>query len=207
MPATPSNILNTNLALGGDLGVTGNTSMTGNLAVAGDEIITGTVTTTGVIASGSAIAVITPTLGTFALDYTEVAFNVNTGSATTVINLGAGGLPANVGVVGVTMRVITAITGAGFDSTDAVLSLNPGTTPVVCGSLGATPYPAGTTDARIFGSYDGGVPANPPPIFPILIDDPDTAELVFSGGTSDIPSTGGRVRLTIYFFRVSAPTS
>ena len=201
--ANPNNIMNQNLAIGGNLAVVG------NLAIDGDAVIVGDVVATDRIASGTAIGLVTPTLGTFSLDFTEIAFNVDTASATTVISLGAGGLPANSAVVGVTMRVITAITGVGFDSTDAALSLNPGTTPVIIGSLGATPYTVGTTDARIPGSFDG-VPAAPPPppIFPVLIDDPDTAELTFSGGgTSDIPSTGGRVRLTVYFFRISAPTS
>lgn len=200
--ANPNNVMNQNLAIGGNLAVTG------NAAVTGDAVIVGDVVATDRIASGTALGLVTPTLGTFSLDFTEIAFNVDTTSATTVISLGAGGLPANSAVVGVTMRVITAITGAGFDSTDGVLRLNPNTTPVIIGSLGATPYPVGTTDERIPGSYDGAPAGPPPPIFPILIDDPNAAELTFSGGaTSDIPSTGGRVRLTVYFFRIAAPTS
>jgi hypothetical protein len=196
MPAAPNNIINQNLILGGNLAVSGSTALTGNVVAAGS------------VASGTSIGIITPALGTFALDFTEIAFNVDTTSATTVISFGAGGLPANAAVVGVTMRVITAITGVGFDSTDGVLSLNPNTTPVIIGTLGGTPYAVGTTDARIPGSPSGAPIPPPPPIFPVLIDDPDTAELTFFGGaTSDIPSTGGSVRLTVYFFRVSAPTS
>lgn len=200
--SNPNNIINQNLAIGGNLAVAG------NMALTGDAVVVGDVLATGRIGSGEAIGVITPTFGSFSLDFTEVLFNVDTTSATTAITLPAGSLPFGAAVVGVTMRVTTAISGVGFDSNDGVLTLNPGVGNVIIGSLGGVPYTVGTTDARIPGSFDGALPPNPPPIFPVLINVPDSAELTFSGGaTSDVPNLGGTVRLTIYFFRVAPPNS
>lgn len=184
MPATPSNIINTNLAVGGNLDVTGNTSMTGNLAV------TGTVATTGAIASGSALGLITPTLGTFSLDYSETLVTLSTVSDTTTFAIS---LPGGANVVAASFRIVTAITGTA--STDLTLIVNPGGTNDPAGVINS-PFTAGSTEAGI--APGGGIGINGGTA--------NQARLVLSNPAGD-PPTGGTVRVTVYFWLATAPTS
>ncbi len=183
--ANPNNVMNQNLAIGGNLAVTG------NAAVTGDAVIVGDVVATDRIASGTAIGLVTPTLGTFSLDFTEVLVTLSTTGATTAINLGAGGLPAGASAIATSIRVVTNITG--INSTDGTLNLNPTTGPSPAGNI--TAFTAGTTESGV--SPTG-----------ITIDgaDANTAEFVLSGGADNTPS-GGSIRVTVYFWRVTGSTS
>jgi hypothetical protein len=177
--ANPNNILNQNLAIGGDL------------AVIGNSVVTGNVVATGRVASGTAIGVVTPTLGSFVLDFTEVLVTLDTTGDTTAINFGTSGLPAGALAVSTSIRVVSTITG--INSTTGTLNLNPTT----------GPSPAGIISAFTAGSTEAGIAASG-----ISIDgaDADTGEFVLSGGGDNTP-TGGSIRVTVYFWRVSAPTS
>lgn len=187
--ADPNNILNQNLTLGGNLDVLGNTALDGNLVITGNENITGDVTAAGQVVSGAAIGLVTPTLGTLLLDYTEVLVPLDTTGDTTAFSFGAGGLPAFALVVAGSIRVVTTI--AGIDSTTGTLDLNPT----------AGPNPAGTISAFTAGTAESGVlPSG------IAIVDANTAEFVLSGGGDNIPSAGS-IRVTLYFWRATGSTS
>ena len=185
--ADPNNILNQNLTLGGNLDVLGNTALDGNLVITGNENITGDVTAAGRVVSGNAFGLITPTLGRLALDYTEVLVTLDTTGNTTAFSFGAGGLPAFALAVAASIRVVTTIT---VDSTTGTLNLNP-----------TAPNPAGTISAFTAGTTDSGV-ASPG----IAIVDANVGQFVLSGGATNIPS-GGSIRVTVYFWRATAPTS
>lgn len=183
--SNPNNLINQNLAIGGNLAVAGNAAVTGNVAIVGNIVATDR------IASGSAIGLVTPTLGSFALDFTEVLVTLSTTGATTAINFGTNGLPAGALAVATSIRVVDAITG--INSTDGTLNLNPTT----------GPSPAGTINAFTAGSTEGGIAPTG-----IAIDgaDADDGTFVLSGGADNTPSAGS-IRVTVYFWRVAAPTS
>jgi len=177
--------MNQNLAIGGNLAVTG------NAAVTGDAVIVGDVVATDRIASGTALGLVTPTLGTFSLDFTEVLVPLSTTGATTAINFGTNGLPAGASAVAASIRVVTNITG--INSTAGTLNLNPTSGPSFAGAISA--FTAGTTESGISPSA-------------IIIDgtDADDGEFVLSGPGDNIPS-GGSIRVTVYFWRVTGSTS
>lgn len=181
--ANPNNVMNQNLAIGGNLAVVG------NAAVTGDAVIVGDVVATDRIASGTAIGLVTPTLGTFSLDFTEVLVPLSTTSATTTFSFGTGGLPAGALGVAVSIRVVSTITG--INSTTGTLNVNPtsGLSPVTTIST----FTAGATSELILPT--GGT-----------ILDADAGTFVLSGGGVNIPS-GGSIRITAYFWRVTPPTS
>jgi hypothetical protein len=197
--ANPNNILNQNLVIGGNLGVVGNLALTGNaaivgnLALTGNAAIVGNVVTTGLIASGTSLGLVTPTLGTFSLDFTEVLVTLNTAGATTSINFGTNGLPGGASAVAASIRVVTAITG--INSTTGTLNLNPTST--------SGPSPAGSISAFTAGTTESGISPSG-----ISIDsaDADDGEFVLSGGGDNIPSAGS-IQVTVYFWRVTGSTS
>lgn len=190
--ADPNNRLNQNLILGGNLDVLGNTALDGNLVITGNENITGDVTAAGRVVSGTAIGLVTPTLGTLLLDYTEVLVPLDTTVATTAFSFGAGGLPAFASVIAASIRVVTAIT---VDSATGTLNLNPAAV------LPAVPNPAGAISAFTAGTTDSGVAPSG-----IAIVDANVGQFVLSGGATNIPSAGS-IRVTIYFWRSTASTS
>lgn len=183
--ANPNNLINQNLAIGGNLAVAGNAAVTGNVAIVGNIVATDQ------IASGTAIGLITPTLGTFSLDFTEVLVTLNTTGAATTINFGTNGLPGGVAVVGGSIRVVSAITG--INSTDGTLTLNNSGAGDTAGVINA--FTAGTTEAGC-----------PPAYIVVAGVDADTAVFTLSGGGDNTPSAGS-IRVTLYFWRVTAPTS
>ena len=183
--SNPNNIINQNLAIGGNLAVAGNMALTGGAVVVGDVIATGR------IGSGTAIGLVTPTLGSFSLDFTEVLVTLNTTGATTTINFGTNGLPSGAALVGGSIRVVNAITG--INSTTGTLNVN----------VTSGPDTAGVIQAFTAGTAEGGSP----PAY-IVIDgaDADTGEFVLSGGGDNTPSAGS-IRVTLYFWRVAPPSS
>jgi hypothetical protein len=182
--SNPANLLNQNLAIGGNLAVAGDVVITGN------ENITGNVVTAGQIVSGTALKLVTPTLGTFSLDFTEVLVTLDTTSDTTAFSFGVGGLPVGALVVAGSIRVVTAITG--IDSTLGTLNVNPTAGPNQAGSIST--FTAGYTE--------GGIA---PTGIPIV--DADAGTFVLSGaGVDDVPSAGS-IRVTLYFWRLTASTS
>ena len=189
--ADPNNILNQNLTLGGNLAVLGDTTLDGNVVITGNENITGDMVAAGRVVSGNAFGLITPTLGRLALDYTEVLVTLNTASATTTFSFGASGLPAEALVIAASVRVVTAITGA--TSTTGTLNVNPTTSASPVDTILA-PFTAGAVASSLVPS--GGT----------VIADADAGSFVLSGGFGNTP-TGGSIRVTVYFWRATAPTS
>ena len=178
--SNPNNLLNQNLAIGGNLAVAGDVVITGN------EIITGNVVTAGQIVSGTALKLVTPTLGTFSLDFTEVLVTLT--GATTNFSFGVGGLPVGALVVAASIRVVTTITG--ITSTLGTLNVNPT----------AGPNPAGSISTFTAGYTEGGIAPTG-----ISIVDADAGTFVLSGGLN-VPSAGS-IRVTLYFWRLTASTS
>jgi hypothetical protein len=181
--SNPTNLLNQNLVIGGNLAVDGDVVITGN------ENITGNVVTAGQIVSGTALKLVTPTLGTFSLDFTEVLVTLDTTGDTTTFSFGVGGLPAGALGVASSIRVVTTITG--ITSTLGTLNVNP--------TAGAN-Y-AGSISTFTAGYTEGGIaPASVPVV------DADAGQFVLSGGGDNTPS-GGSIRVTLYFWRLTASTS
>ena len=186
--ADPNNILNQNLGLGGNLSLGGNLAVLGDTALDGDVVITGDTVAAGPVVSGNAFRLITPTLGSLSLDYTEVLVTLT--GATTTFSFGASGLPAGALAFASSIRVVTTITG--ITSTLGTLNLNPITGSSFAGSINA--FTAGTTASSIGPS--GTV---------INSADADAGAFVLSGGLN-VPSAGS-IRVTVYFWRATAPTS
>lgn len=186
--ADPNNILNQNLTLGGNLAVLGNTALDGNVVITGNENITGDMVAAGRVVSGSAFGLITPTLGRLALDYTEVLVTLDTTGDTTTFSFGASGLPAEALVIAASIRVVTAITGIG--STTGTLNVNP----------------TGPTSVDSISVFTAGAVASGLNSSGTVITEADAGSFVLSGGGGDTP-TGGSIRVTVYFWRATAPTS
>lgn len=188
MPATPSNVINTDLTVGGTLSAP-TLSVTSQLNVTGDEIITGNLTTTGYIVSNNIFALLTATGGSLSLDYSETLVTLSTSSVTTSFTIT---LPAGALVVAASLRVTSPI----ILTTNNTLTLNvdPTTGPTAVMSLSA-PFTAGATEA-------GVAPTG------FSISDADAAELVLSGAlVPPDPPSGGIVRVTLYYWRAAAPSS
>jgi hypothetical protein len=180
--SNPANLLNQNLAIGGNLAVAGDVVITGN------ENITGDMVAAGRVVSGNAFGLITPTLGRLALDYTEVLVTLDTTGDTTNISFGVGGLPVGALGFAASIRVVTAITG--ITSTLGTLNVNPTAGPNQAGSISA--FTAGYTE--------GGIAPTGVPVV-----DADVGTFVLSGGLN-VPSAGS-IRVTLYFWRLTASTS
>jgi hypothetical protein len=186
MPATPSNILNTDLVIGGNFGATGNIVTAAGVG-ASDAIVSYTALQ---IASGTPG---TPTGGDLTIKIIEQLVTLTVGVDTTTVTLPAGSLPLNSVIVGAALRVTTAITGA--TSNLLTLAVNQFTGPdLILDCL----VPLGSTSQLVF----PGLPAS----FPVYITQADTILLVLSGGGDNEP-TAGAVRVVLYVANVTALTS
>lgn len=186
--SNPTNLLNQNLTLGGDLEVVGDTTLT-NVAVSGDETVAGDTITAGRVVSGTAMGLVTPTLGTLSFDYTEVLVPLNTTGATTAIDFGVNGLPVGVLGLGAAIRVVNPITGV--NSTTGTLNINPTTSPAPAAVI--TSFTAGVVTAGLA------------PVL-VIVSDANVATFVLSGGVDNTPS-GGSIRVTVYFWRATPSVS
>lgn len=187
MPATPANIINTDLAIGGNFGAVGNIVTAGGVG-ASDEFVS----YTGLrIASGTPG---NPTNGDLTIKIVEQLVTLNTSGATTKVTLPAGSIPLESAFVGATLRINADVLGA--DSTTLTLSVNPLSGPNALLILSA-PLTTGATTRQVF-----------PGIFPVQVaaDGVDSFDLVLSGGGDNIPSSG-TVRVVLYVATIGALTA
>jgi hypothetical protein len=189
MPSNPSNIMNNDLAIGGNFGAVGNIVTAAGVG-ASNEVVS----YTGLrIASGTPGS---PTNGDLTITVVEQLVTLSTSGDTTTVTLPAGSLPAQSVIVGAALRVTTQITGA--TSTLLTLDVNPSFGPdEVIKCLTAL----GSTSQSAFPTGDSA-PGN----FPVYIVDVDTILLVLSGGGDNTP-TAGAVRVVLYVASVGALTS
>jgi hypothetical protein len=186
MPATPSNILNTNLVIGGNFGATGNIVTAAGVG-ASDAIVS----YDGLQISSGTPGV--PTGSSLKVNVVEQVVTLSTSGDTTTATLPAGSLPLNSVIVGAALRVTTAITGA--TSNLLTLGVNAGTGPdPILDCLVAL----GSTSQLVF----PGLAAS----FPVYITQADTILLALSGGGDNTP-TAGAARVVLYVANVTALTS
>jgi len=186
MPATPANIINTDLAIGGNFGVVGNVVSAGGVG-ASDEIVSYTALQ---IASGTPG---TPTGGDLTVKIVEQIVTLSTAGDTTTVTLPAGSLPLSAVIVGAALRVTTQITGATSNLLTLAVNQFTGPDPILDCLV-----PLGSTSQLVF----PGLPAS----FPVYITQADTILLVLSGGGDNQP-TAGAVRVVLYVANVGTLTS
>lgn len=191
MPATPSNLINTDLDIGGSFFATGNIGCSGDMA------------STGSVVASDSLALVTANLSSYRISAIETGvITLDTTSFLTGITLPAGSLPSGSVVVGGALLVVDEVV---VDSTTMDLAVNPSLAPAVdvlvsFTKLVADPYAAGLS---------GGVPSNPGVTILSGVGPPTDADfcgIVFSGGATDTPSAGS-VRVVLYVATVTPPLS
>lgn len=189
MPSTPSNIINTNLAIGGNFGAVGNIVTAAGVG-ASDEFVS----YAGLrIASGTPG---NPTNGDLTIKIVEQLVTLSTSSATTTVTLPAGSIPQGAAFVGAALRITSAILGV--DSNVLTLYINPLSGPDPLLAKGS-PFTEGAVVQGIFPGFS----------FPqfVTVDGVDNFSLVLSGvGVDNIPSSG-TVRVVLYVASVGALTA
>lgn len=187
MPPNPSNIMNNDLAIGGNFGAVGNIVTAAGVG-ASNEVVS----YTGLkIASGTPG---NPTNGDLTITIVEQLVTLNTSSTTTTVTLPAGTLPLRAVFMGATMRV-TADILTDCDTLTLTTLSPPFLVPLL---LTTSPFTVGNT---IEAAFPG---SNPPTrIQPAGVDE---FELRLSGGGGS-PPTSGTVRVVLYVANVGALTS
>ena len=186
MPATPSNILNTDLVIGGNFGATGNIVTAGGVG-ASDALVS----YDGLQISSGTPGV--PTGSSLNVKIVEQVVTLSTSGDLTTATLPAGSLPLNSVIVGAALRVVTEITDV--NSTVLNFGINPISGPddlLIC------LVPLGSANQAIFPGIAG--------TFPIYVSTADTILLQLSGGADNTP-TAGAVRVVLYVANVTALTS
>lgn len=180
MSATPTNKINQDLLIGGDLGA--------------DNVVASVSVTTPALVGSVANGIITPNGAGFGFLAFEVAADLDTTGATTTIALPANTLPAGAIVWGGSVYVIDAVAGVNSTTLDVKVTGDQGggAAATVVATV-ATPFPAG--DAAALALFP-----------PLSVTVADTILVVLSGGVDNTP-TGGRVRIAVTYYRASPLTS
>jgi len=190
MPATPSNIINTDLDIGGDFFASGSIGSSGDMA------------STGNIFAADSVGLLTANLSSYRINAVESGVvNVDAGATATGIVFPAGSVPTGALVVGAALRVITQIV---VDSLTMTFAVNPNGGPdtlIAFTKLAGQSYAAGLTGTVVTNpGITIGSGVGPPP-------DPDFAGLLFSGGATNTPAAGGQFRVVLYVATVTPPLS
>lgn len=217
MPATPSNVLNTNLLVGGVLASTGGIASTGNVLVTGDLAATGLIgsyemaagaggiTSVGNISSSNDITsggtlsvsgeqgfVVTSGVGSsMSLFSSEINLPFNT--STSITDFGLGNQAGDM-IVGATIRITAAPAGL-TGTTICTFSANGGVD-TLC-TLNASPAGTFSVGSNVSAMLPTGV---------IVTASGSNLRLRFFGGADDTPSSGS-ARVVVYYWRISPPTS